>query len=162
MKERKGKDGSKLKPLKCECVEWSFSFVLVLFLIKLFVMLQYFHVLAMFRIPFFSRPEHKIFKILIFFQLDGYEIRKGKTLKINISVANLRLFVGNIPKNKTKDEIKEEFGKRTGIILAEKSVFSCLFNSFKLHNGSNFMPSYEHKCGMLPFIFLVKVKKFHY
>ena len=86
----------------------------------------------------FSRPEHKIFKILIFFQLDGYEIRKGKTLKINISVANLRLFVGNIPKNKTKDEIKEEFGKRTGIILAEKSVFSCLFNSFKLHNGSNF------------------------
>ena len=49
------------------------------------------------------------------FQLDGHEIRKGKTLKINISVANLRLFVGNIPKNKSQEEIKEEFNKRTGI-----------------------------------------------
>ena len=120
-----------------------------------------FCILAMFRISFFSRPEHKIFKILIFFQLDGYEIRKGKTLKINISVANLRLFVGNIPKNKTKDEIKEEFGKRTGIILAEKSVFSCLFNS-SLHNGSNFYAIIELNCGMLPFIFLVTVKKFQF
>ena len=71
----------------------------------------------------FSRSEHKIFKTLVFFQFDGYEIRKGKKLKINISIPNLRLFVGNIPKNKTQDEIKEEFGKRTGIILAVQLSF---------------------------------------
>lgn len=47
-------------------------------------------------------------------QLDNYEIKPGKTLKINISVPNLRLFVGNIPKSKGKEEILEEFGKLTG------------------------------------------------
>ena len=47
------------------------------------------------------------------FQLDNYELRKGKHLKVNISVANLRLFVGNIPKSKSKQEIFEEFKKIT-------------------------------------------------
>merc|ERR1712001_79270 len=37
-------------------------------------------------------------------QLDNYEIKKGKHLKVNISVANLRLFVGNIPKSKSQEE----------------------------------------------------------
>lgn len=46
-------------------------------------------------------------------QLDNYEIRKGKPLKCNISVANVRLFVGNIPKSRSKDEIFEEFAKYT-------------------------------------------------
>lgn len=58
-------------------------------------------------------------KILAFFlfldpQLDNHEIKPGKTLKINISVPNLRLFVGNIPKSKGKEEILEEFSKLTG------------------------------------------------
>lgn len=52
----------------------------------------------------------------MFYQLHNYEIRPGKQLKVNISIANVRLFVGNIPKNKSREEIKEEFGKRTGII----------------------------------------------
>ena len=38
-------------------------------------------------------------------QLDGYELRPGKPLKINISIPNQRLFVGNIPKSKAKEEI---------------------------------------------------------
>lgn len=38
-------------------------------------------------------------------------------MKVNISIANVRLFVGNIPKNKSREEIKEEFGKRTGTIV---------------------------------------------
>ncbi|XP_052240870.1 heterogeneous nuclear ribonucleoprotein R-like isoform X2 [Dreissena polymorpha] len=46
-------------------------------------------------------------------KLEGYEIKKGKTLKANVSIANQRLFVGNIPKSKSEDEIKEEFSKRT-------------------------------------------------
>jgi len=51
------------------------------------------------------------------FQLDNYEIRKGKNVKVNISVANQRLFVGSIPKSKSKDEIYEEFSKKTGMFL---------------------------------------------
>lgn len=46
-------------------------------------------------------------------KLEGYEIKKGKPLKANISIANQRLFVGNIPKSKTQEEIHEEFSKRT-------------------------------------------------
>ncbi|KHJ74750.1 hnRNP-R, Q splicing factor family [Oesophagostomum dentatum] len=42
---------------------------------------------------------------------DGYEILPGKALKVNVSVANTRLFLGNIPKSKTKDEILEELKK---------------------------------------------------
>lgn len=60
------------------------------------------------------------FVIVFFFilisnpQLDNHEIKPGKCLKINISVPNLRLFVGNIPKSKGKEEILDEFGKLTG------------------------------------------------
>lgn len=35
-------------------------------------------------------------------------------MKANVSIANQRLFVGNIPKSKTEEEIKDEFSKRTG------------------------------------------------
>ncbi|ETN77747.1 hnRNP-R, Q splicing factor family [Necator americanus] len=42
---------------------------------------------------------------------DGHEILPGKALKVNVSVANTRLFLGNIPKSKTKDEILEELKK---------------------------------------------------
>ncbi|KAB0402712.1 hypothetical protein E2I00_010157 [Balaenoptera physalus] len=44
---------------------------------------------------------------------DSYEIRPGKHLGVCISVANNRLFVGSIPKNKTKENILEEFSKVT-------------------------------------------------
>ena len=32
-------------------------------------------------------------------------------MRVNISVANIKLFVGNIPKTKTKDELKTEFSR---------------------------------------------------
>uniref|UniRef100_A0A2K6SNK3 RRM domain-containing protein n=1 Tax=Saimiri boliviensis boliviensis TaxID=39432 RepID=A0A2K6SNK3_SAIBB len=44
---------------------------------------------------------------------DSYEIRLGKHLGVCISVANNRLFVGSIPKNKTQENILEEFSKVT-------------------------------------------------
>ncbi|CAF0784046.1 unnamed protein product [Rotaria sordida] len=44
-------------------------------------------------------------------KLNGYAIRPGKLLKANGSVANLRLFIGNIPKTKSKEEIREELLK---------------------------------------------------
>lgn len=47
-------------------------------------------------------------------QFDGYSIKEGKVLKVNVSVPNLRLFVGNIPKSKSKEEIFAEFSIHTG------------------------------------------------
>ncbi|CAF3510569.1 unnamed protein product [Rotaria socialis] len=44
-------------------------------------------------------------------RLNGYAIRPGKLLKANGSVANLRLFIGNIPKTKAREEIREELTK---------------------------------------------------
>ncbi|GMR53480.1 hypothetical protein PMAYCL1PPCAC_23675 [Pristionchus mayeri] len=50
-------------------------------------------------------------------KFDGHEIASGKTLKVNVSVANTRLFIGNIPKSKTKEEILEEFRKHSDGVL---------------------------------------------
>ncbi|XP_072304134.1 heterogeneous nuclear ribonucleoprotein R-like isoform X2 [Eucyclogobius newberryi] len=44
---------------------------------------------------------------------DNHEIRPGKYLGVCISVANNRLFVGSIPKNKTRESILEDFGRVT-------------------------------------------------
>ena len=49
--------------------------------------------------------------------LDNREIRPGKRLGVCISFANNRLFVGSIPKNKTKAEILEEFQKVTSDLV---------------------------------------------
>lgn len=43
--------------------------------------------------------------------LNDFEIRPGKEMRVNISVANIKLFIGNIPKTKTKEELKAEFTK---------------------------------------------------
>lgn len=46
-------------------------------------------------------------------ELNNYEIRKGRFIGVCLSVDNCRLFVGGIPKNKTKEEIFEEMEKVT-------------------------------------------------
>ncbi|XP_016119580.1 heterogeneous nuclear ribonucleoprotein Q-like [Sinocyclocheilus grahami] len=46
-------------------------------------------------------------------QCNNHEIRSGKHIGVCISVANNRLFVGSIPKSKTKEQIVEEFSKVT-------------------------------------------------
>ena len=42
------------------------------------------------------------------------EIAPGKALKVNVSVPNTRLFVGNIPKSKSREDIANEFDKLSG------------------------------------------------
>lgn len=64
---------------------------------------------------------------LVFFQVDNHEVKKGKNLKVNMSTPNLRLFVGNIPKNKSKDEILAEFAKITSKYVMQR-VIACLFH----------------------------------
>jgi len=46
-------------------------------------------------------------------QMDNHEIRPKKYLGVCVSQSNCRLFVGSIPKSKTKDEIFEEFQNLT-------------------------------------------------
>lgn len=46
-------------------------------------------------------------------KLDNKEIRPGRRLGVCLSVANNRLFVGSIPKTKTKQEIFDEFSSVT-------------------------------------------------
>jgi len=81
-------------------------------------------------------------------QLDNHELRKGKHLKCNISVANLRLFVGNIPKSKTKEEIVEEFGKYTDG-LTDVIIYSSPDDSKKKNRGFAFLEYDTHKSASL-------------
>lgn len=77
-------------------------------------------------------------------QLNGYEIRPGKTLKVNISVANVRLFVGNIPKNKSKEEILEEFRRHTDGII-DVIIYNSPDDVKKKNRGFAFLEYDSHK-----------------
>ena len=74
-----------------------------------------------------------------FLQLDSYEISEGKALKVNVSEPKTRLFLGNIPKLKGKDEIEEEFTKLTGkrklkFLISSKweIFFKCVIQNWKV------------------------------
>jgi len=81
-------------------------------------------------------------------QLDNHELRKGKHLKCNISVANLRLFVGNIPKSKTREEIVEEFEKYTDG-LTDVIIYSSPDDNKKKNRGFAFLEYDTHKSASL-------------
>ena len=55
---------------------------------------------------------------LIKIKLNDHEIRPGKSIRVNVSVANIRLFIGNIPKSKSKEELKVEFSKIVGKLVS--------------------------------------------
>jgi RNA recognition motif-containing protein len=76
--------------------------------------------------------------------LDGFEIKSGKRLKVNISVANVRLFVGNIPKNKTKNELLAEFSKNVEG-LTDIIVYIDPDNPAKRNRGFAFLEFDSHK-----------------
>lgn len=66
---------------------------------------------------------------LIIPQCNNNEIRPGKHIGVCISVANNRLFVGSIPKSKTKEQIVEEFAKVTGESAPYFLLCVCNINS---------------------------------
>lgn len=79
-------------------------------------------------------------------QLDNHEIKPGKNLKVNISVPNLRLFVGNIPKSKGKEEILEEFGNLTGKVnwrrVHQTNLFLIKYTYSHLYSPSRYYLSF--------------------
>ena len=76
--------------------------------------------------------------------MDGFEIKPGKKMKVNVSVANLRLFVGNIPKSKSKEEIKEEFSKITEHLI-DVLTSSSPDHAKKKNRGFAFLEYASHK-----------------
>lgn len=62
-----------------------------------------------------------VFPSTLFLQLNDYEIRKGKKIGVTISFNNHRLFVGNIPKNRDRDDLLEEFAKHARKFLFQMS-----------------------------------------
>lgn len=80
-------------------------------------------------------------------ELNNYEIKPGKCLKINVSVPNLRLFVGNIPKSKGKEEILDEFGKLTAGLM-EVIIYSSPDDK-KKNRGFCFLEYESHKAASL-------------
>lgn len=80
-------------------------------------------------------------------KLDKFEIRNDKFLKVNISVPNLRLYVGNIPKSKGKEDIFEEFGKLTAG-LKEVIIYNSP-NDKKKNRGFCFLGYETHKAASL-------------
>ncbi|VDK71397.1 unnamed protein product [Litomosoides sigmodontis] len=78
-------------------------------------------------------------------KFDGYEIMPGKNLKVNVSVANTRLFIGNIPKSKSKEEILAEFKEHT------EGVTDCIIYSSpdagesRKNRGFCFLDFCDHK-----------------
>lgn len=80
-------------------------------------------------------------------RFDGHEIKNGVQLKVNLSVPNLRLFVGNIPKSKSKEEILSEFAKLTPG-LQEVIVYSSP-DDRKRNRGFCFLEYDSHKSASL-------------
>ncbi|XP_063243886.1 heterogeneous nuclear ribonucleoprotein Q isoform X4 [Bacillus rossius redtenbacheri] len=80
-------------------------------------------------------------------ELNDYEIRKGKKIGVTVSYNNHRLFVGNIPKNRDRDELFEEFSKHAPG-LTEVIIYSSPDDK-KKNRGFCFLEYESHKAASL-------------
>ncbi|XP_054720392.1 RNA-binding protein 47-like [Uloborus diversus] len=76
-------------------------------------------------------------------ELDNYEMRKGRFLGVCKSVDNCRLFVGGIPKTKTKEDILEEMRKVTDCV-SQVILYSSIADKTK-NRGFAFVEYENHK-----------------
>lgn len=80
-------------------------------------------------------------------ELNHHEIRPGKHIGVVKSVDNCRLFVGNIPKTKSKEEVYEELSNRvTGIVdvILYKNAYDR-----KLNRGFAFVEFTSHRAAAM-------------
>jgi len=75
-------------------------------------------------------------------ELDGLDF-KGQKLQVNLSTPNTRLYVGNISKTKSKDELYEEFSKITDGL---QEVLTFTAESRDHNRGFCFLDFEDHKC----------------
>ncbi|TRY77284.1 hypothetical protein TCAL_10197 [Tigriopus californicus] len=80
-------------------------------------------------------------------QLNDFELRKGKKIGVTISFNNHRLFVGNIPKNRDREELLEEFSKHAPG-LREVIIYSSPDDK-KKNRGFCFLEYESHKAASL-------------
>uniref|UniRef100_A0A6M2DRU9 Putative heteroproteinous nuclear ribonucleoprotein r rrm superfamily n=1 Tax=Xenopsylla cheopis TaxID=163159 RepID=A0A6M2DRU9_XENCH len=80
-------------------------------------------------------------------ELNDYEIRKGKKIGVTISFNNHRLFVGNIPKNRDRDDLLEEFAKHAPGLM-EVIIYSSPDDK-KKNRGFCFLEYESHKSASL-------------
>ncbi|KAL0832308.1 hypothetical protein ABMA28_001747 [Loxostege sticticalis] len=80
-------------------------------------------------------------------ELNDYEIRKGKKIGVTVSFNNHRLFVGNIPKNRDRDDLFEEF-TRHAPGLVEVIIYSSPDDK-KKNRGFCFLEYESHKAASL-------------
>ncbi|XP_042869004.1 heterogeneous nuclear ribonucleoprotein R-like isoform X3 [Penaeus japonicus] len=80
-------------------------------------------------------------------KLNEYEIQRGKKLGVTISYNNHRLFVGNIPKNRERHELYEEFAKHAPG-LVEVIIYSSPDDK-KKNRGFCFLEYESHKAASL-------------
>ncbi|CAH1798270.1 unnamed protein product [Owenia fusiformis] len=77
-------------------------------------------------------------------ELNDFEIKPGKKLQVNLSIANVRLFVGNIPKCKSEEEIREEFTPHASG-LEKVIIYSIPDDPKKKNRGFAFLEYESHK-----------------
>lgn len=80
-------------------------------------------------------------------QLDSHELGEGKTLKVNVSEPKTRLFIGNIPKSKDREDIEDEFQKMAAG-LREVIIYSSPDDK-KKNRGFCFLEYESHKAASL-------------
>lgn len=79
--------------------------------------------------------------------LNGYEIRPRRHIGVVKSVDNCRLFVGNIPKTKTKEEVLAELSKQVSGIVDVILYKNCFDR--KLNRGFAFVEFLSHRAAAM-------------
>ncbi|XP_075971094.1 putative RNA-binding protein 46 isoform X2 [Anticarsia gemmatalis] len=80
-------------------------------------------------------------------ELNGYEIRPRRHIGVVKSVDNCRLFVGNIPKTKSKEEVLEELSKRVAGIVDVILYKNCYDK--RLNRGFAFVEFTSHRAAAM-------------
>ena len=80
-------------------------------------------------------------------QLNSIEFIEGKALKVKVSFPNTRLFIGNIPKSKSKEDIGNTFGYITAG-LVEVIIYSSP-DDRKMNRGFCFLEYESHMAASL-------------